>query len=401
LQKASLSGFDPLLKLIHVLVLRKRFILGITLTGTALAALIVMLVPQKFRADALIKPPGNESSDQMGLKSVLEEAGPISGMLGSFFGSGTGQNDCLNILGSVQFARQIIKKFELEKRYKFNERKNYKYADVVKVFNRNFSFAVTDEEAIRIGFEDKDPAKAAEVVEFAIHELDSMYTEIQKRSTNQKLAYFDERLGLAEKEMTTLEDSLVRFQNRNNLYMPEVQVPSTLESVVKMEAEMETLDQEMELESALRGKSTSRYDNLKIQRQVLDRDLRRKFAGHNDSSSLVFPVHSMAAMANEYFRLERAYKIKLTLYKFLVQQTEFLRLEAQKSMKAIAVLDPPWANDKRVSPLRRLVVEMVFALLLVLTSLAALVYHLWRMRLDQDPELARLAGSVRANLLKV
>jgi capsule polysaccharide export protein KpsE/RkpR len=403
LQNASLSGFSPLLKLLNILVLRKRFILGVTFLGTAVAALTVMILPSRYRSEALVKPPSAEAPEQGQLKSMLEDAGPLSGMLGSFFGGATGENDCLNILGSVQFARLVINRFDLETRYKFKGKgKKYRFANVLKAFNKNFSFAVTDEEAIRITFEDKDPVFATQVLDFTIHTLDSMYTDIQKKVTNQKLGYFDTRVALAEKEMSSLEDSLVKFQNHNNLYLPEVQVQATLESVVKMEAELELLDQQMQLEAALRGKDSPRFGSLRVQRNLLERDIRKKFRGNRgDTSSLAFPVHSMPALANQYFRLERAYKVKLAIYKFLIQQFEFLRLEAQKNMRVIAVLDPPWPNDKRVFPMRRLVVQMVFVLLAVLSALAALVHYAWISHVKRDPELADMARDVRKNLLRV
>jgi uncharacterized protein involved in exopolysaccharide biosynthesis len=401
LQNTSLSGFIPLIKLLNVLVLRKKFILGLTLLATAIAAVTVMLLPSQYRSEALIKPPSSEGPDQGPLKSMLEDSGPLSGMLGSFLGGATGENDCLNILGSVQFARLIIDQFDLETRYKFKgKQKKYYYANVLKAFSSNFAFVVTEEAAIRITFEDEDPEFATKLVEFAIHTLDSMYTDIQKKTTTQKLNYFERRVSQAELEMTSLEDSLVKFQNHNNLYLPEVQVQATLESVVKMESELELLDQEMQLEVALRGKDTPRFGSLKVQRNLLERDLRKKFGGRNDTSSLAFPVHSMPALANQYFRLERGYKVKLTIYKFLIQQFEFLRLEAQKNIKVIAVLDPPWPNDKRVFPLRRLVVEMAFAFTFCLTSLIALIQYMWASHVSREPELGDMARRIRKSLFR-
>lgn len=397
------SGLDVFLKFLRVLVRRKVFILGTTFCVTAIAAVIVFLYPSTYKSIGVIKPPRSENSSP--LESALKESGGgagLAGMLGSFIGGAeTGEDDCMEILGSSAFAKLVIEKFDLVKAYKFGkDGKHYYFADVLKQFFRDAEFEVTEHGAIKLSMESESPERASEMVAYMIHILDSSYTAMQRTSTRQRLAYVDQRVNMAEADLKRFEDSLADFQNKHNLFLPEVQVQAILENATKTELEMESVKEEMALESALRGTNGSRYQNLAVQKRMLQKTLQERLRTPADSNSLVLPVKMMPALATEYFRLDRAYKVKLGLYKYLIQQVEALKLDADRNIHVITVLDPPWANEKRVSPKRRLVVEAAFILSLLFTSLIAVLLSLWERHRLEETGTYRLMRDIRANLIK-
>jgi len=118
----------------------------------------------------------------------------------------------------------------------------------------------------------------------------------------------------------------------------------------------------MALEAALRGKSSGHYKDLAVQKELLESALQRQLRSPEDSNTLILPARMLPALATEFFRLERAYDIKLGVYKYLVQQVEALKLEANNNVQVISVVDPPWSNDKRIAPKKRVMVEVTFFL---------------------------------------
>ena len=391
------SGLDILLDFIHILVIKRRLVIGFTLLCTLIAIVTVLVMDKTYRVVALVKPPASENASPMA--SLLENAGPLSGLMGSFLGNQSGSSDCMSILGSSLFAQKVIDKFDLIKVYKFDKKKTIHISDVMKTFHKKFSFTLTDEDALRLTMEDGDMHRAAQMMEFMTQLLDSLYIDLQKRAVKQKLEFYNQRVELAQKEMNVVEDSLAAFQKLHNLYMPELQVKSMLEMTGNLEMQIEVLSQEMDLESSLRGQSTPQFQKLSLQRQRLQKELRNRFAGHTDSSSLSVPIRGVPELALEYYRLERAYNIKFTIFKFLIQQVEMLKLEQAKTIRAVAVIDPPWEDDKRVAPKRGVIVELTFIAAFIIASMAAVLLALFdRHRKEASPTYSRWLA-IRQGLL--
>ncbi|MEO7425077.1 MAG: GNVR domain-containing protein [Fibrobacteria bacterium] len=398
------SGVDVVLRFVRIIVAKKRFILLSTFFCTLIGVIAVMVYPSTYQAVGIIKPPKNEGGSP--IESALKESsggGGLAGMLGSFIsGAESGEDDCMTILNSASFAKLVIDRFDLLKEYKFGRGgKKYYFADVLKQFFRNVEYEITDYNDIKVSVEDKSPDRAREMVAFMIHALDSIYTSVQRTSTKQRLQYVDQRVALTEADVKRFEDSLSAFQNKHNLFLPEVQVQAILENATKTELEMETVEESMALEAALRGKDGSRYQNLAVQKRLLQKTMNGKMRSPTDSNSLVMPIRNIPAMATEYFRLERGYKVKLGLYKYLIQQAEALKLDADKNIQVITVLDQPWTNDKRVSPKRRIVVEAVFILSLLFATVLAVLMSLWDRHKQEGSETHRLVQEIRKDLFKI
>lgn len=402
LSQLEASGLDIFLRLVHVLVGRKRFIAGCTFLATAASVVAVLLWPSSYKSIGTIKPPRNESGSS--IEAMLKDAGGgLGGLLGSVIGGvESGEDDCITLFGSNRFARLVIDRFDLETVYKLKGTgKKYFPADVLKRFYKNAEAVVTDEGALQISFKDRSADRARDVVAFMILTLDSLYTDIQRKATIQKLSYVDLRVSMAEAELKRQEDSLAAFQIRHNLFLPELQVQSIVENAARTELEIEDVKEELAMEAALRGTSGSRYQNLLVRKRLLENILSRKIRSRADSNSLVLPVRQVPMLATEFFRLERAYRVKLGLYKYLIQQAEALKLDADKNIQVISVIDPPWANEKRVSPKRRIIVEAVFILSFLLSAAFAVFREFWTRSVREGEDTRRLLEGIRQELTRI
>jgi uncharacterized protein involved in exopolysaccharide biosynthesis len=389
------------LDFLRTLIRKKRWIFLATAIPTIASIVIVLLGESIYKSEALVNPPESDGGGMDALRDL--SSGSMGSLLGSLGGGETGYNDCISILQSTRFAQLMINRFDLETAYQFKKEgsdKKYYQADVVKTFRRRAAFETTEEDAIKISMKDTSALRAQHMVAHMIHLLDSLYTDIQKAATAQRLAYIDERLTVAEVEMRRLEDSLVIFKNRHNLLAPDAQIRMILQNATQTELRLETIKEEQELEAALRGTLSARYEDLKVQRRLLEKTLADQMRSRVDTNSLILPTHTLPALATEYFRHERAYVVRLGVYKFLVQQAEMLRFEADKNIRVISVVDPPWLNDKRVSPKRRIVVQSVFVISLLLSIFLVILHEAWRRHCEKNPESVLMASEIRRNLLK-
>lgn len=393
--------FGLILKFFRILVERKKMIFALTAIPTLVSITYVLVVTPTYKSEAVVTPPSGGSGASP-LESVLKETGMGGGLLGSVLGGGeSGLNDCVTILESARLGRLMIDRFDLDSVYELRKKnKPYYFADAYKLLRKNFEYEITDENAIRIVARDESPDRARAMASHAIHLLDSLYIDVQRTQSRQKMEFVDRRLQMAEDEMRSVEDSLVAFQNRHNLIVPEAQVKLILENTAKTELRYATLQEEMAYEKALRGASSPRYHDLNIEMQLTRKALERQLRDETDTNSLLIPTHALPSLFTEYFRLERAYAIRLGVYKYLVQQIEALKLNADRDVQVISVVDPPWVNDKRISPKRRIVVQAVFILSLLFSVVLALVLNSWNQHRASHPETNAMLADLRKNLFR-
>jgi uncharacterized protein involved in exopolysaccharide biosynthesis len=80
---------------------------------------------------------------------------------------------------------------------------------------------------------------------------------------------------------------------------------------------------------------------------------------------------------SEYLRREAEIRIQEAMYKVLRQQSEQMRMEEAKMLTNLHVLEPPWENDKKISPKRGLLlVFTVFITFFFATLLCNLVEYM-------------------------
>ena len=75
-----------LLDLLIILARRRKFILWFTLGAAVLSAAIVLLVPNKYTAETVVLPPGQNSSTSSALLGQLGGAGALASLAGTSLG---------------------------------------------------------------------------------------------------------------------------------------------------------------------------------------------------------------------------------------------------------------------------------------------------------------------------
>lgn len=376
-------------------------ILAVTGTSTLVAILVVLLSDSTYKSEALVNPPQGDQGASMGALQDLA-SGSMGGIFGSLLGQESGLDDCKKILGSTRFADLMIKRFDLETRYGFvrpgKKPKKFYRANVIKRFHLAFSFEDTEEGALMISMRDTSAEAAREMVAYSIRALDSLYTHIQKEAVRKRLSYVDERVSMAESQARVLEDSMVAFQKQNDIIEPEAQAKLVIQTAAQTEIRKGILEEELALEANMRGTTSAKYRDLLVQKRLVEETLRRQLDGDEDAATLMPATRTFPSLVAEYFRLERAYTIRLTVYKFLVQQSEMLRLDAERNIQVISVVDPPWTNNKRVSPKRRIVVQAVFILSFLMSVTYAVLMAAWKRHRREHPETDNLLRGIKANL---
>lgn len=309
--------------------------------------LVMWVIKPTYAAKAVVTPP--PSSSGMGALSGMlgEELSSYASMLGLSMGS-VDADAIWTIFDSKELQDMVIDRFDLAKRYEFDGKFR---ADLLKKFRKNFKLSLTDENMLEVTVEDEDFELASEMATFMLEKADSMFNAFKTKQARQSREYFDNRIALCLKTLDSLQKDFVEFQTENNFYEPEIQLDATIKYLSALQTERQAVAVEMNYESKLHGNESKRYGELSKRYSSLNTAVNQTLNGKQQSTGLV-ALQKSPELGAEYMRKQEEVKVQVAMYKLLRQQSEQMQLEEAKKLTNLHVLEAPWPNDKKVSPLR-------------------------------------------------
>ena len=331
--------------------------------------LVMWVIKPTYAAKAVVTPPPDNSA--MGaLSGMLDgELSSYASMLG--IGSGSVDADAIwTIFDSKELQDMVLEKFNLAEHYEF---KGKFHADLLKMFRKNFKLSLTDENMLEVTIEDEDYMLASEMAMFMLQKADSMFNAFKTKQATQSREYFDNRIAECLKGLDSLQQDFVKFQVDNDFYEPQVQMEATIKYLSSLQTERQGIAVEMNYESQLRGTDSKRYNELLKRYNSLNTAINQTLNGKQQSIGLI-TLKKSPELGAEYMRKEQELKVQIAMYKLLRQQSEQMQLEEAKKLTNLHVLEAPWPNDKKVSPLRGVsLIFTVFVSTLLATILCSFI----------------------------
>ena len=328
-----------------------KLIVACVLIPTIVAFILVMwVVKPKYAASAIVTPPANSQSMAGALSGMLGGASGMSSLLG-LSETSEDANAVWTILNSWELHDMVINNFDLARHYEF---KGKFHADLLREFRKNFGLELNKEEMFSLYYKDTDPKLAVEVVKFMLAKADSAFNAFKTRQARQSREYFQSRLDSCEHVLDSLLKDFVNFQVTNNVYEPSIQLEATIKYLSELQAMREEVNMEMNFEKLDRGENSKRYQELSKRMKGMNSALGGTLKGkHSDIG--ILELKKSPELYSKYLRREAEIRIQEAMYKVLRQQSEQMRMEEAKMLTNLHVLEPPWENDKKISPKRGLI----------------------------------------------
>jgi capsule polysaccharide export protein KpsE/RkpR len=342
-----------------------KLVSALVLIPTIIVFVVVMwVVKPMYAASAIVTPPASSQTMAGALSGMLGGASGMSSLLG-LSETSEDANAVWTILNSWELHDMVIDKFDLANHYEF---KGKFHADLLKDFRKNFGLELNKEEMFSLYYKDTDPKLAVEVVKFMLEKADSAFNAFKTRQARQSREYFQSRLDSCEHVLDSLLKDFVNFQVTNNVYEPGVQLEATIKYLSELQAMREEVGMEMNFEKLDRGENSKRYQELSKRMQGMNSALGGTLKGkHKDIG--ILELKKSPELYADYLRREAEIRIQEAMYKVLRQQSEQMRLEEAKMLTNLHVLEPPWENDKKVSPRRGLILIFTVFFTFFLASL--------------------------------
>ncbi len=339
--------------IIHTILTNWKRILSVTILSTIILFLIFLFVyPVTYSSVATVLPPEKNTS-LIGMSSILSQQNMTSLLSPSL--SNASSQLYAEILRSRTAALYVIKKLNIQDEY---DEKDINTA-AIKLSN-NLNVELTKEGLIKISVDYSSKLfplltdnlsnrrnTSALLTNTFIEALDKINREkIATRSKKARL-FLETQIVQTKMDLDSLENELQIFQKKNKTLSLPDQLKASIESATKLKSEIAQLEIELGLmkyniqpDDKIYQSLIKRIDQLKQQYSKIE----------SESNDYLLAFEKVPAVAKELTSLLREVKIQNEVYIFLQQQYYKEKIEENRDLPTVEVLDPAIPPNRPVSP---------------------------------------------------
>lgn len=367
-----------LLDMMLYLVKRGKVIALVTSACFVVAAAVVLLLPNVYRAEARILPPQQGSSSVLTSQFLNQVAGGLTG-LGSLLGANNQTDLYVGMLQSRTLLDGIISRFELKKSYRTDTLDETRK----KLRKRINALADPKSNIIVITVEDKDPQRAADMANAFVEELRKLMRGLAVTEAAQRRLFFEDQLKSAKENLAGVEERMKDYQEKTGALHVEEQVKSVIRSIAQLRAEIAA--KEVEIRVTQTYSTANNPDLQRAQEAVrgMKAELAKLETKHGSGGDALVSAGRMPSVGAEYVRKLRDLKFNEALYELLLKQYELAKLDEARDAVVIQVVDTAVRPEKKIGP-NRIGMLASAAVLGFLVSLAAVFFSDYRRKILAD-----------------
>lgn len=380
----------------------------ITAIALVISLGIAFVIPKRYESSARIMPPDQGGTGTLMLAALAARAGALGGLSSLFSGHSTTAL-FVDLLHSGTVRGHLIERFQLQHVY----RKRY-LVDTAKELARRTT--VSDDKksgVITITVSDHDPARARDLAQGYLDELNNIVTQTSTSSAHQERIFIERRLRAVQSELESAQLALSEFSSTHTTVDIKEQTRAMVDAGARLEAEMLTEQSGLDSLRQIYGDGNVRVREAEARIASLQHDLLKmrgtsaslptdsgNTAAPETSSDELYPaLRQLPRLAVPYADLYRRVKVQETVYELLTQQYEMARIQEAKDVPVVSVIDPPGLPEKKSFP-PRLVVALLLTVCTFMCAATVIVFReRWSRVALEDPRKAlanEIAASIRA-----
>ena len=348
---------------VYVLFKWKKLIIITLLILGPLTLGLLFLIPNNYKATAVVMIPPESNMGLGGLTGLLSGKNSATSLGSKLLGGNSANLDPLMaILNSRTVQTNIIKEFGLIKYYDLDDNNIDK---TLKAFRDDISFEPTEYGMIEISVINEDPKVCADIANYFSELLDSLNIVLNSQSAMNNRKFIEKRYLKNLVDLKSAEDSLYKLQKKYGIFA----IPQQLEVAVKSAAEIEAQLAERELMAELIktqfGENSPNYLPIKEQVDFLKRKISdiKNSTKLSSNSNVLLPFKNLPELSMQYLRDYRELEIQQKILEVTLPLYEQAKVEEQKSIPTIMVLDKAVPPQIKNAP-KRATITIVISLLL-------------------------------------
>ncbi|MDQ1452320.1 MAG: hypothetical protein QOK38_2186 [Acidobacteriaceae bacterium] len=374
-EQGSVRKLD-LLDVLLIFARRKWLILGWTGAGLVIAIIAILRAPTLYKSQATIMPPQQEQSSA----ALLSQLGALTAFssVGSNLGLKNPADLYVAILQTNLVADNMVDRYHLMDVYKISDRDG-----ASGMLRKRSRFIAGKDGLMQIIVEDKDPKRAAVLVNGYADELFQQNNRLAIGSASQRRLFFEQQLAQEKDRLADAEVALKQTQQSTGV----LQLSGQAQNIIGQEANIQAniTSREVQLGALLSSSTEQNPEVIRLRTELagLRDQLQQLQKGTNGDmlSQREFPAAGL-----EYIRKERDVQYHQTLYDLLARQLEAARIDEAKASPTVQMVDPPQVPKLRSwpKPLVFIIVGLVVGTML--GCIRVTVIYLYEYA-DTDPRL--------------
>jgi uncharacterized protein involved in exopolysaccharide biosynthesis len=331
------------------------------LTGLALASLLAFVLPKQYQSAVQLMPPESQSGSGTMLAALSVKAGSgLGAVAGDLLGGNSSSALFIGILRSRTLEDRLVERFSLKRVYgvKLDE-------DALNRLANNTGISEDHKSGIiSLSVVDHDPARAAEIAQGYVEELERLASELSTSAAHRERIFLEERLRVVQQELDRASGEFSRFASQNAAINIPEQGKAMVEAAAVLQGQLIAAESELKGLSEIYTPSNVRVRSLQARVSELRRQLEKldgvKTSAPSKNSSeerLDYPtIRELPILGVTYADLLRRTKIQETVLETLTQQFELAKVEEAKDTPSVKVLDAANVPERKVFPPRLLII---------------------------------------------
>lgn len=359
--------------IVYAMLWRHRWlIISVTLVSAVIAAFVsVLFLDNEYKSTTNVVPPKTSGG-------LMESAmGSISGALKDIgltkLGGGGGDTyDFIVILESRTIKDSIIKEFNLPKVYDIPDTMMSLVRDK---FEQNIEINYEREGNYTISIWDTDKNRAAEMTNRYIEIANNISIKLFREEVALNKKNMEDQLFATDSTLKSISDSLEKFSRRTMMFYPTEQAAALSKSLAELKSEEIKYDMFYDYYSKFYGVDDFTTQSVKgmkdkMSEKIIEVQSKPGFAGN-------FSLNDAAGEGIEFMRLYSELEIYTKVKAFLLPMVEKNKLDQNKQMKNLMILDRAIVADRKDRPKRSLIVAgsalgafaLIIFILLIINSM--------------------------------
>ena len=262
----------------------------------------------------------------------------------------------------------------------------------VKLLSKKIEADVTDEDAFEITVRSKTAKKSANIVNYILEILNQKVIELNVTKSRDNRIFLEKRYAELKQNLRIVEDSLQRFQERTGLYEAKEQLKLIASAYTELETKISMKKIELEILENMYEKESPQADILRSEVNLMESELNGLKRNKNDESFLL-SLNSLPENMKSFLRLFRDIEIYTAILEFIVPLYEQAKLEEQKNIPVLQVIDYGVVPEKKAYPPRLLFSAIATFIILSIVSLFIVFKEI--IQNTHNPRLIHITGQLK------
>ncbi len=376
----------------------RKFIITATLLTALVIVIVSLVLPQYFTAYTTIFPAEPEGGLSMYSDLLQNLQVPLIGSMGT---GARPETVFIDMMKSRYLRTKLIEEFDLFEIYDVAL-----IEDALDEVRAHTGFTLIENGLVTVGFEDRDPERAAAIANRYIELLDEFNRSINMGRASRTREFVEKQLEERKIALADAEAALNEFQETHQALELEEQLRSAMTIVTNLTAEAIALEIELEILAHYTSPSSDEYQQKSREYEKVVEQLRNlKLSTDQNDEDLLHAylptLDEIPDLALQMLRFRRKVEIETAIYTMLLKEYEKSRIEEARDTPTVQVMDYATVPNLRSRPKRKIMVVVGAVAGLGWSSFLALFVGAWRENRERSKAVSDVLGPVRADLSRI